>query len=106
MDVVRDEQLLRRYADDGDPAAFGELVGRHIGFVYAAARRQVGGDAHLAEDVAQAVFILLARRPRKALGGPPAGCSRPRGTPPSTRGRCNPDEPITSIAPPCSPPSG
>jgi RNA polymerase sigma factor (sigma-70 family) len=56
-----DSELLRRYAWNGDAVAFGELVRRHAGLVYAAAYRQTGR-ADSAEDVTQAVFILLARR--------------------------------------------
>jgi RNA polymerase sigma factor (sigma-70 family) len=57
-----DPQLLRRYADSGSEEAFAELVRRHIGTVYAAALRRVGGDLHLAEDVTQEVFTDLARK--------------------------------------------
>ena len=57
-----DHDLLRRYARDDDHAAFAELVRRYIGLVYAAARRQTRGDSHLADDVTQAVMIVLARR--------------------------------------------
>ena len=57
-----DTELLRRYAEDGSEAAFAELVSRHVGLVYAAALRQVGGAAHRAQDVSQTVFIALARQ--------------------------------------------
>ncbi len=57
-------RLLRSWAEDGSEAAFRELVERHLDLVYSAARRLVGGDAHLAEDVAQTVFAHLAHRAR------------------------------------------
>ena len=56
------QRLLTEYVGDGSEPAFRELVGRYIDFVYSTARRLVGGDAHLAEDVAQTVFIDLARK--------------------------------------------
>src|SRR3989442_14261357 len=59
-----DAQLLRRYAEAGSESAFSELVSQHIDLVYSAALRQVGGDAHLAQDVAQTVFADLARKAR------------------------------------------
>jgi RNA polymerase sigma factor (sigma-70 family) len=57
-----DWDLLGRYTASTDADAFAELVRRHIGFVYALARRQTRGDVHLAEDITQAVMIVLARK--------------------------------------------
>lgn len=60
MNGQTDLQLLREYAEHRAEAAFGELVRRHIDFVYSAALRMVR-DAHLAEDVTQGVFLALSR---------------------------------------------
>lgn len=58
-------QLLADYAENGSETAFRELVSRYISFVYSSALRLVGGDAHLAEDVCQNVFVDLARNAKK-----------------------------------------
>jgi RNA polymerase sigma factor (sigma-70 family) len=60
--MIADADLLRRYVEDRNHDAFRDLVGRHLNLVYAAALRQVNGDAHLAQDVTQHVFTDLARR--------------------------------------------
>ena len=66
--MMDDRQLLRRYVADGSEAAFGELVTRYVNLVYSAALRRTGGDAHLAQDVAQLVFTDLARKAHSLHG--------------------------------------
>jgi RNA polymerase sigma factor (sigma-70 family) len=58
---MNDTELLQAWATRRDEAAFTELVQRHLGLVQASARRQVGASP-LADDVAQAVFLVLARK--------------------------------------------
>ncbi len=66
-----DSELLRRYAEAQSEDAFGALVERHLGLVYSAAYRQLSGNDHAAQDIAQAVFTELARHAR-ALQNHPA----------------------------------
>jgi RNA polymerase sigma factor (sigma-70 family) len=61
MQDLDDLTLLREYAARNSEAAFAELVSRRVGFVYSAALRQVR-DPHLAEEITQAVFIILAQK--------------------------------------------
>jgi RNA polymerase sigma factor (sigma-70 family) len=57
-----DTLLLRRFVEEHAGDAFTELVQRHVPLVYGTALRRVGGDAHLAQDVTQTVFISLAQK--------------------------------------------
>ncbi|MBL9174314.1 MAG: sigma-70 family RNA polymerase sigma factor [Verrucomicrobiales bacterium] len=67
-------ELLTRYSRDGEESAFAVLVRSQLDWVYSAARRIVV-DPHLAEDVAQSVFVALARESgavvRRMRGGMP-----------------------------------
>ncbi|MFM2082883.1 MAG: hypothetical protein RL380_1574, partial [Verrucomicrobiota bacterium] len=61
MNDQTDTQLLAAYAAQRSEPAFAELVRRHVDLVHSAAQRMVGGDAHLAQDVTQGVFLALAK---------------------------------------------
>jgi uncharacterized protein (TIGR03435 family) len=61
MPDVSDMVLLRDYQRQGSEEAFAELVRRHVNLVYSAALRHAGIAAH-AEEITQAVFVILARK--------------------------------------------
>jgi RNA polymerase sigma factor (sigma-70 family) len=65
--VTTDAQLMREFTATDSEEAFTELVSRHGGTVYAAALRQTA-NPHLANEVTQAVFILLARKAKSMSG--------------------------------------
>jgi RNA polymerase sigma factor (sigma-70 family) len=68
-----DAELLRRFAQQRDPAAFEELLERYAPLVWGVCRRMLPGEADR-EDAFQATFLALVRKPNlidpgQALGG-------------------------------------
>lgn len=68
-----DAGLLAAFVEKRSEEAFRALIDRHVNMVYAVCRRQLR-DEHWAEDVTQAVFVLLARKaaelpPKVVIGG-------------------------------------
>jgi uncharacterized protein (TIGR03435 family) len=61
MPEMDDITLLREYAETGSEAAFAALVERYVNLVYSTALRSVG-NPHAAEEITQAVFIILAKK--------------------------------------------
>ncbi len=61
MPDANDMDLLREYTRDHSEPAFAGLVQRHINLVYSVALRYTGNTED-AQDVTQAVFIILARK--------------------------------------------
>ena len=61
MPELDDQQLLAEFVGRNSEAAFTSLVARHVNLVYSAALRFTG-NRHHAEEITQAVFIILARK--------------------------------------------
>ncbi|HWH71752.1 MAG TPA: sigma-70 family RNA polymerase sigma factor, partial [Candidatus Sulfotelmatobacter sp.] len=61
MQTRNDNDLLREYLQRGSEEAFATLVGRHVNKVYSVAWRHTR-DPHQAEEITQAVFVILARK--------------------------------------------
>ena len=61
-----DNRLLREYVEGGSEEAFEALAGRHINKVYSVALRHTR-NPNQAEEITQAVFVILARKARSLL---------------------------------------
>src|ERR1041385_8991362 len=57
-----DATLLRQFVEEHSETAFRVFVERRFDFVYAMAMRSVANDSHLAREIAQDVFIDVARK--------------------------------------------
>src|SRR5438045_3097408 len=67
MNELDDIELLRRFVEQNSEADFAVLVRRQIDLVYSAALRQTR-NPDAAEEVTQAVFVVLARKAGSLLG--------------------------------------
>jgi RNA polymerase sigma factor (sigma-70 family) len=65
---LTDAQLLAEYRRTGSRRAYSEIVSRYADAVYATCLRTLG-DAHSAEDAAQAAFLVLLAKGRKLSPG-------------------------------------
>src|SRR5437764_15300025 len=68
MQSTDDSALLREFAETNPEDAFAALVTKHINLVYSVAMRSVGNPS-AAEEITQAVFIILARKAGQLRNG-------------------------------------
>src|ERR1051326_6844258 len=71
--MTEEATWLADYVERASDEAFRKLVECYLPLVFSAALRRLGGDAHLAQDVAQQVFVDFARKARKLSGDAPLG---------------------------------
>ncbi|HEY2883028.1 MAG TPA: sigma-70 family RNA polymerase sigma factor [Pirellulales bacterium] len=70
--MSEDQQLLSEYTAAGSQSALTQLIGRYYALVYSAALRQVR-NCSLAEDVTQAVFLILTQKAGSIRSGMAVG---------------------------------
>src|SRR5206468_8528824 len=61
MTGLDDHELLAEFARSNSETAFATLAARHVNLVYSTALRFTGNPHH-AEEISQAVFVILARK--------------------------------------------
>jgi RNA polymerase sigma factor (sigma-70 family) len=61
MSEIDDHELLMRFRENGSEEAFATIVHRHISLVHSVALRHTCNASH-AEEITQAVFVILARK--------------------------------------------
>jgi RNA polymerase sigma factor (sigma-70 family) len=64
MQEAADRELLQQYAHGNSNEAFAALLARQVNMVYSVALRKTG-NPQAAEEVTQAVFIVLAKKARE-----------------------------------------